>query len=105
MAYSHSKPVVATTVGGLPAVIEHGQTGLLVPPRDEQALADALVQLLQNPAVCRQMGANGQRKVETEFSAGVIAQKTLAVYRAAIDQRQPVNDQSKVSKAKVTTLT
>lgn len=105
MAYSHSKPVVATTVGGLPAAIEHGQTGLLVPPRDEQALADALVQLLQNPAVCRQMGANGQRKVETEFSAGVIAQKTLAVYHAAIDQRQPVNDQSKVSKAKVTTLT
>jgi glycosyltransferase involved in cell wall biosynthesis len=101
MAYSYSKPVVATTVGGLPAVVEQGQTGFLVPPRDEQALADALVQLLQDKALCRQMGANGRHKVDMEFSAEIVAQKTLVVYRCAVAHTQSLNEMSASTKAKV----
>lgn len=101
MAYSYSKPVVATTVGGLPAVVEQGQTGFLVPPRDEQALAAALVQLLQDKALCRQMGANGRHKVDMEFSAEIVAQKTLAVYRCAVAHPQNLNEMSASAKAKV----
>jgi glycosyltransferase involved in cell wall biosynthesis len=47
IAYTHGKPVIATTVGGLPDMVEHGQTGLLVPPRDSDALAAAIIKLLR----------------------------------------------------------
>ena len=83
-AYTFGKPVVATNVGGLPSMVEHKHTGLLVPPRDERALADAIVYLLQNEALRRQMGANGRRKVKTEYSAENVARQTMEVYRMAI---------------------
>jgi glycosyltransferase involved in cell wall biosynthesis len=51
------KPVVATRVGGIPEYIEHGQTGLLVPPRDAAALADALVALLTDAALDERLRA------------------------------------------------
>lgn len=85
LAYSHGKPVVATTVGGLPDAVEHGTTGLLVPPRDARALADAVVALLRDPDLRRQMGEAGRRKIQTEASAETIAEQTLAVYRRAIE--------------------
>jgi starch synthase len=53
-AYHFGKPVVATTVGGLPELVDHGRTGYLVPPRDPQALADAIVLLLQDKQLRRQ---------------------------------------------------
>jgi len=85
LAYTSSKPVVATTVGGLPEMVEDGRTGYLVPPRDEKALADAIVRLLQNQDLCRQMGTNGKRKLDSECSEEVVAQKTLAVYARALN--------------------
>jgi len=83
LAYSAAKPVVATTVGGLPEMVEHGRTGYLVPPRSEKHLADALVRLLLDGNLRREMGANGKRKVELECSPEDIALKTLEVYRRA----------------------
>lgn len=50
-AFAFEKPVVATTVGGLPEYVQHGETGLLVPPRDPVALAGALVDVLTRPSV------------------------------------------------------
>jgi glycosyltransferase involved in cell wall biosynthesis len=87
VAYTFGKPVVATTVGGLPELVDHGRTGYLVPPRDEQALADALVRLLRDRELRQQMGANGKRKVETDLSPDTVARQTLAVYRQAISDR------------------
>jgi len=83
LAYSAAKPVVATTVGGLPEMVEHGRTGYLVAPRSEKHLADALVGLLLDGNLRREMGANGKRKVERECSPEDIALKTLEVYRRA----------------------
>lgn len=83
-AYTFAKPVVATTVGGLPDQVEHERTGFLVPPRDENALAERIVQLLRDPALRRQLGTNGKRKLETEWSAGAIARQTAQVYRRAL---------------------
>ncbi len=83
-AYTFSKPVVATPVGGIPSMVEHGKTGLLVPPRDERALAEAIIQLMQNRELRHQMGANGKKKVNTEYAAETVAPKTLAVYEQAI---------------------
>lgn len=80
LAYTAGKPVVATTVGALPEIVEHGRTGYLVPPRDERALAEAIVHLLRYPELRRRMGANGKLKIETECSPAVIASRTLEVY-------------------------
>jgi glycosyltransferase involved in cell wall biosynthesis len=85
LAYSFMKPVVATTVGGLPEIVDHGRTGYLVPPRDERALADAIVRLLRDKPLRMRMGLNGRRKLDAECAPSVVARQTLAVYRRAID--------------------
>ncbi len=85
LAYTHRKPVVATTVGGLPEMIDDGRTGYLVPPRDERALASAIVRLLRSNALRQQMGLNGKQKLDAECAPPVVAKATLAVYRRALD--------------------
>ncbi len=84
LAYTFAKPVVATTVGGLPEMVDDGCTGYLVPPRDSDALADAVVHLLQHPTLRHALGANGKRKIDTEWSPGVIAEQTAQVYRRVL---------------------
>jgi glycosyltransferase involved in cell wall biosynthesis len=86
LAYSAAKPVVATTVGGLPEMIEHGRTGYLIPPRDAAQLAEAVTRLLLDADLRHQMGINGRRKVEAECSPGVVARKTMEVYRRTIER-------------------
>jgi len=80
MACSFAKPVVASAVGGLVEVVENGKTGLLVSPRDVDGLAQALLSLLQQPDVAKEMGERGRFLVETDFSWQSIARKTAAVY-------------------------
>ena len=84
IAFRFGKAVVATNVGGLPAMVDHGQTGYLVPPRDAKALAEAIILLLENKELRLQFGLSGRRKVNTECTPEVVAGKTLAVYRLAI---------------------
>ena len=84
VAYSFSRPVVATSVGGLPSVVEDGVTGLLVPPRDEHALADALVTLLQDDELRHKMGVAGRQKLEREWAPEVIGPQHIEVYRRAV---------------------
>jgi glycosyltransferase involved in cell wall biosynthesis len=84
IAYRFRKPVVATTVGGLPAMVDDGQTGFLVPPRDEFALADALVRLLQDEKLRTLFGRNGRHKVDVECAPEVVARQTLLVYQRAM---------------------
>jgi glycosyltransferase involved in cell wall biosynthesis len=84
LAYSAGKPVVATNVGGLPEMVEHGRTGYVVNPRDPKQLADALVRLLLDSTLRRQMGVNAKNKIELECSPETIALKTIEVYRRAV---------------------
>lgn len=60
-------PVVASNVGGLKDTVRHGETGLLVPPRSPQALADAVVAILQNADLRRRMGIRGRKMVEAQY--------------------------------------
>src|SRR6266566_5163725 len=85
MAYSAAKPVVATTVGGLPEIVEDGRTGYLVAPRDAAQLADAVSRLLLDAQLRQRMGENGKRKMKAECSPSVIAQKTLDIYHRAVE--------------------
>ena len=60
-------PVVASGVGGIPEVVTDGQTGILVPPKNPSALAEAIVYLLSSPEQARRMGLRGKEKVFREF--------------------------------------
>lgn len=81
-AYAHGRPVVATRVGGLPALVEHGRTGLLVPPRDAAALADALRALLDDPARAARMGEEGRRLARERHDWAHVGAAHAALYRA-----------------------
>lgn len=73
-------PVVATTAGGIPEMIDDGVHGLLVPPKDAAALARALVALLDDPARARRLGDAGRARVLAEFTVERTVEKTLAEY-------------------------
>ena len=73
-------PVVAASVGGIPEVIEHEVTGLLVPPRSPEALADAVCALLVNPNRRLAMGDAGRRRAERHFDAATHARNVARVY-------------------------
>jgi glycosyltransferase involved in cell wall biosynthesis len=80
-------PLVGTDVGGIPTIIEDKATGLIVPPRDPDAMAKALGQLIADADVRRRMGAAARAKVEREFTWPVIVEKTVDVYRAVLAAR------------------
>jgi glycosyltransferase involved in cell wall biosynthesis len=84
LANAFGKPVVATTVGGIPEMIQHGKTGLLVPPRDARSLAEAVVTLLQNHHLRQEMRRHALQQSQTELSWASIAKRTRAVYDLAI---------------------
>jgi len=76
-----SKATVASDTGGIPEVVVHGETGLLVPPRNSGELAAAITKLLKDPARRDRMGQAGLARVKRIFSADQMVEKTLAVYR------------------------
>jgi glycosyltransferase involved in cell wall biosynthesis len=79
-AMASGRPVVATAAGGIPEVVQDGETGLLVPPRDHEAMADAIVRLLRDPLLRKRMGDAGLSLVQARFSAERMIQETLRVY-------------------------
>ena len=66
-AWAAGLPVVATRVGGIPLVVEHGRTGLLAESGDEEALADHLRRLLSDPGLRRRLGESGRERAEADF--------------------------------------
>jgi glycosyltransferase involved in cell wall biosynthesis len=82
-AMAVGRPVVASAVGGLLDVVDHGRTGLLVPPGDVTALADAIVKLLDDPELAREMGQAGRARIEREFAEAVLGPR-LADHLAAV---------------------
>jgi glycosyltransferase involved in cell wall biosynthesis len=67
-AMAAGKPVVATRVGGVPELIEHGRDGVLVDPADAAGLADAVLSLMKDPARARTLGENAGKKVRRDFT-------------------------------------
>ncbi len=77
-------PVVATSVGGNPEVVEDGVTGVLVPPADPGAFAGAVVALLRDPARREAMGHAARRRVESGFAIAGVAERYAALYREVL---------------------
>ena len=67
-AYEHLRPVVASRVGGIPDVVKDGLTGLLVPPEDPKALAEAIDQILDDPETAARMAEQGRKLAREHFS-------------------------------------
>lgn len=80
-AMAMRRPVVAIDSGGTPEVVEQGQSGLLSPDGDDQALADNLRLLLENAELRARMGESGRRRVEERFVPAALARNVAAVYR------------------------
>jgi glycosyltransferase involved in cell wall biosynthesis len=80
-------PIVATAVGGIPDLLESGIHGLLVPPRDPQALATALAALLREPARARSMGARARQRQRAEFDIEVLVRRVEDLYRELLRER------------------
>ncbi len=85
-ALALERPVVATTVGGIPEVIIPEETGLLVPPKDSGALARALARLLENPRQGIEWGRRGRELVAERFSLEQMAAEVEAVYEVSREQ-------------------
>ena len=81
-AMAAARPVVATSVGGVSELVRHGETGLLVPPGDEVALARALVKISGDAALRQRLGLAGRERVRSEFDAREEAARLAILFHA-----------------------
>ncbi|NYT11117.1 MAG: glycosyltransferase family 4 protein [Methanomassiliicoccales archaeon] len=86
-AYAFKKPLVATSIGGIPELIDDGSTGILVPPKEVGTLARAIIKLLRDKELRQSMGEMGFRKLKTDMSWERIADRTITIYNQAMTQR------------------
>ena len=83
-ALALARPVVASRVGGIPEVIEHGISGLLVTPEREEDLAQSCLALMDDYDWARRLGVAGRKQVEERFSARFMAEQVAEVYRRLV---------------------
>jgi glycosyltransferase involved in cell wall biosynthesis len=79
-ALAYQRPAISTAISGIPELIRDGDTGLLVPPADPRALADAILRIYSNPQEAAAMAKRGRRHVEGEFDLAVNARRQLAMF-------------------------
>ena len=79
-AMSCAKAVVASCTGGIPEIIEHGKNGLLFPAGSSNALAEAIISILQDNTLRNKLADNARDAIESRFSPADIAEKTLLAY-------------------------
>jgi len=82
-------PVIATSVGGPPEIIDDGVNGCLVEPRDPEAWAQAILRLAENPTWAGEVGRAGRRRVEEAFTLEHHVASMLGVYQRAVARRKP----------------
>ena len=80
-ALAEGKPVVATSVGGIPELIIHGETGLLVPPGHINSLADAIQRLADNPSWAQSLAEKGRQHVRDQFRNADSARQLAVLFR------------------------
>lgn len=88
-AWACGKPVVGVRAGAIASVVQDGVDGLLVPPRDAPALAEALIRLLENESLRHHLGKNGYQKVLDRYTWDTVAARFRRVYELAIERGLP----------------
>lgn len=86
-AMALSKPVVATSVGGIPELVVEGKTGLLVPPGDSLRFGEAMIRLLGDSSFRKKAGQAGRERLESEFDVASMVASTDALYRELISTK------------------
>ena len=89
-AMAAGKPVVATEVGGVPELVLHGETGILVPPGDPDALAHAILDLCTDPVKAHTMGAAARVRVQEHFRIAAMIEKTDGLYQELLATKCPL---------------
>lgn len=84
-AASSGRPLVTTDIPGCREIVRDGHNGLVVPPRDSEALADSLKTLIEDPDLRRSMGKRGRSLVEESFSLEEVVDRTISVYEELIE--------------------
>jgi len=77
-------PVVATAVDGTKDLVEEGVTGLLVPPKNSKLLAEAIMKLLSNPDLAKQMGVAGKKRIEQNFTVQIVGEQIHNIYKELV---------------------
>jgi glycosyltransferase involved in cell wall biosynthesis len=85
-AASSGRAIVAAKAGGIPEVVHHGINGLLVEPGNTGELADAVLRVLEDPAIGARLGAAGRRLVAAKFSLSAMVKGNMAVYREILGE-------------------
>lgn len=81
------KPVIATKVGGVPELVVHGETGILVPPEDVDALANAIKDLLNDTSKAQKLGEAARTQVEKHFTISKTVEETENLYQKLLDEK------------------
>lgn len=86
-AFSAGKPVIASRIGGIPELIDHGTDGLLFEPGNAEELASCMRQLAENPELASEMGKRGRAKMEERFSIETYMQSLLSIYERVVGRQ------------------
>jgi len=78
-------PVIGTRLEGIPELVTDGETGLLVPPRNPEALAQAMLRVVENPSRAKAMARAGRKRVEGGFSTAIKVERTEALYQRLLE--------------------
>jgi glycosyltransferase involved in cell wall biosynthesis len=85
------RPLVASAVNGVPEIVNHTETGLLVPPDDPEAIAKSVCYLLDNPDFAKRLGQNARTLVVPEFSADLMVQRIIGLYQKLLLKKDLTN--------------
>lgn len=80
-------PVIVSAVGGLPEIVQQGETGLLIPPKDPEALAHSLARVLEEPGLARSLGQKAREHVQEKYSLERMAQVVNAAYDDLVQRK------------------
>ena len=86
-AMAAGKAVVATSTGSVPELVAQGETGFIVPPREEEALADRLVELLRDGSLRQRMGEAARARVDARFTLASSVRALRSLYESLVTRR------------------
>jgi glycosyltransferase involved in cell wall biosynthesis len=97
-AMACSRAIVATRAGGIPEIVQDGETGVLVAPRDHAAMAQAIVRLLKDAALRQRLGEAGFARVQERFTVERMVAETAALYARAVGRGHAAGIESPVAR-------
>jgi len=85
-------PVIATRVGGNAELLDEGKAGLLVPPRDPEAMAEGLLRLLEDTSLAKDLGDKARQRAESVFDIGPVSKRLASIYRESLREKDLLDE-------------